>query len=107
MRKLLVVLALAVAPMMIPAAASAQNAPAAPAQGAQPSVQDVVTKVQNFYNQTNTFQADFQQVFHVKAYNQQKNSAGTVIFSKPGKMRWEYSNPAGNIVVSDGSIIKV
>jgi outer membrane lipoprotein carrier protein len=29
------------------------------------------------------------------------------VFAKPGKMDWQYANPAGNRVVSDGSVLKV
>ncbi len=82
------------------------------AQGnAQPAPADqtaaTVAKVQAFYDKTTTFQSDFSQEFFVKSHNVRKESKGKVIFEKPGKMNWEYSNPAGNRVVSDGTILKV
>ena len=80
----------------------AQAAPAA-----APTVDQAVANVQNFYNQSTSFESDFQQQFTVKAYNQTKSSDGHVTFSKPGKMNWVYNNPAGNRVVSDGQVIKV
>ncbi len=87
------------------ASGSGAAAPAAPAcTGNAPPV---VAAVQNFYNATNTFSADFAQSYWVKAYNQTKNSSGHVIFNKPGKMDWTYKDPAGNRVVSDGTTVWV
>jgi outer membrane lipoprotein carrier protein len=104
---------IACVPAVCALAAYAQPAPA-PAQSAArapstplPAVAEVVTQVQNFYNKSSTFKADFQQKFTVKAYNQDKKSSGHVTFAKPGKMDWVYDDPKGNRVVSDGNLIKV
>lgn len=104
---LLAALALA---MVAPIDATAQ--PKAPPAGSAakpeaPTAASIAAKVQAFYNQTNTFQASFKQVYKVKAYNQTKKSAGKVIFAKPGKMSWSYDSPNGNRVVSDGKVLKV
>ena len=77
------------------------------AQAATPDVATAVANVQGFYNRTNTFSADFDQQYFAKAYNQTKTSTGHVIFSKPGKMDWEYSDPQGNRIVSDGTLLRV
>ncbi|AKV03740.1 Outer membrane lipoprotein carrier protein LolA [Labilithrix luteola] len=82
------------------AQAGAQALPAAKAN-------EVATKVQAFYDRTTSFASDFTQEFFVKSHNVKKTSKGTVTFAKPGKMYWDYSNPAGNRVVSDGTILKV
>lgn len=83
-------------------------APSAAAQNAAlPTVAQAVTNVQGFYNRTSTFSADFTQQYLAKAYNTTKTSNGHVIFSKPGKMDWEYTNPQGNRIVSDGSLLRV
>jgi outer membrane lipoprotein carrier protein len=103
--KLLQIVALALA-CAVPAAERVAEAQAPPA-AAPPAVQDVVNQVQAFYNKAQTFQSDFNQEFLVKAYNQTKTSAGHVMFAKPGKMSWVYSNPLGNRVVSDGTTIRV
>lgn len=97
-RKLIAVFALALATVAPPAAA--QNA-------TLPQVGQAVANVQAFYNRTNTFSADFTQQYLAKAYNTTKVSNGHVIFSKPGKMDWEYTSPAGNRIVSDGSTLRV
>jgi outer membrane lipoprotein carrier protein len=91
----------------IAALAFATVAPPAAAQNATPSVATAVANVQAFYNRTNTFSADFTQQYLAKAYNTTKTSSGHVIFSKPGKMDWEYGNPAGNRIVSDGTHLRV
>lgn len=68
---------------------------------------DAVAKVQAFYDKTASFESEFNQEFFAKAHNVRKQSKGTVTFSKPGKMDWVYTDPAGNRVVSDGSVLKV
>jgi len=72
-----------------------------------PSATDIVVKVQDFYNKTQSFKSDFTQEFFVKAYNQKKTSKGKVTFSKPGRMYWEYDEPKDNRVVSDGTTLRV
>jgi outer membrane lipoprotein carrier protein len=86
--------------------------PPAPAgQCIQPGadVNAVVACVQAVYDQSQTFTSHFNQHFWVKAYNQEKTSAGNVTFVKPGKMSWTYTDAqsAGNRVVSDGLTVKV
>jgi outer membrane lipoprotein carrier protein len=88
-------------PMAGAPSASAQTAGQA---GSGPTADQVATRVQNFYNQTRTFQAEFKQEYFVKAHNQRKVDEGRVIFEKPGKMSWTYPN--GNRVVSDGHTLK-
>jgi outer membrane lipoprotein carrier protein len=84
-------------------------APAAPAAPKKPAPEltanDLVDRVQAFYDKTKTFKSGFEQRFWVRAYNRTKDSKGQVIFEKPGKMSWRYTN--GNRVVSDGKNIKV
>lgn len=93
--------------------ASAQDATPAAAAAAAPgaalpaNVDEAIGRVQKFYDATNTFTSEFQQEFVVKAYNTKKTSAGSVTFSKPGKMDWVYTTPKDNRVVSDGAELKV
>src|SRR5262245_11220000 len=65
------------------------RAPAAPAQNPTKRIAD---RVQAFYDTTKTFKASFKQVYTAKAYNKTKEAAGSVIFQKPGKMSWRYTN---------------
>lgn len=105
-RSLVLVLATAAA-LAVTSVHGTSMADAAPAAPAAPTAATVVGNVQTFYNATTTFSADFTQTYLVKAYNQTKTSQGHVIFSKPGKMDWTYKDPAGNRIVSDGSLLRV
>lgn len=84
---------------------SAAQAPTAALPAAQ--AQTTLTKVQAFYDKTSSFSSDFTQEFFVKSHNVKKQSKGKVLFAKPGKMYWEYSDPKDNRVVSDGTVLKV
>lgn len=70
------------------------------------SAEEIADRVQAFYDRTKTFRAGFKQRYIVKAYNKTIDSQGQVIFEKPGRMSWRYTNN-GNRVVSDGSLIKI
>lgn len=85
---------------LLPTFAHAQTAPA------ELGADAIAARVQAFYDQAQTFNAEFKQRYTIYAYNKTKDSSGAVVFSKPGKMRWTYSNN-GNIVVSDGKQIKI
>lgn len=86
---------------------AAKKAPAA-GGGSLPalSADEVVTKVQSFYDQLSTFKASFKQRYWIRSHDKIKDSAGSVIFEKPGKMSWRYTSN-GNRVVSDGKIVKI
>lgn len=82
------------------------GSPSVLAQPADLSADAIADKVQSFYDGAKTYQARFKQRYTIYAYNRTKDSTGTVVFVKPGKMRWTYTNN-GNIVVSDGKQIKI
>src|SRR5258708_11452175 len=82
------------------------GADAAPAAAA-PTADQIAGRVQAFYNQTKTFQANFKQEYFIKLHNTRTTSEGQVAFEKPGKMSWKYAQPNGNRVVSDGQVLKV
>ncbi|MCP4445135.1 MAG: outer membrane lipoprotein carrier protein LolA [Myxococcales bacterium] len=54
--------------------------------------QDIIGKVQNFYNTTNSFTASFSQTVRNTTFSKLKMSIGKVYILKPGKMRWDYKN---------------
>lgn len=92
-----------VAQAQTPASPGTAVPPAAPKPGSADAIAD---RVQAFYDQAKTYKAKFKQRFTIYAYNRTKDSSGEVIFAKPGKMRWTYTNN-GNVVVSDGKQIKI
>src|SRR3954468_11709996 len=83
---------------------AAKTPPVAP--NASLSADEIVNRVQAFYDKTSTFKAGFKQRYDAPAYDKRKDSAGSVIFEKPGKMSWRYTSN-GNRVVSDGKVIKI
>jgi outer membrane lipoprotein carrier protein len=90
-------------------AASGSSSAAAPAcnPSALPtlSASDVAAKVQSTYQAITTYEADFSQQYDMKAFGEKKTSKGHVTFEKPGKMRWDYTEPKDNLVVSDGETL--
>lgn len=103
-------LAAAEPPKSVAKAKPPTTAPAAPAEPvAAPgglSAEEIADRVQAFYDKTKTFKAGFRQRYTVPAHNKTKDSTGSVVFEKPGKMSWRYTNN-GNRVVSDGKIIRI
>jgi outer membrane lipoprotein carrier protein len=79
----------------------AEPAPAAPSHAIQ-----IADRVQAVYDSSQTFRSAFQQRYYIAAYDKYRDSNGSVVFQKPGKMSWHYDNN-GNRVVSDGKLIKV
>ncbi len=62
----------------------------------------IVTLVQTFYDQTTTLQAEFEQTRYTRLYDRYDRAKGKVVFKKPGKMRWDYAEPNGQVFVSNG-----
>ena len=67
------------------------------------SARDVAALVQSFYDQSPAFEARFQQRQVTRLQNRTEQASGRVVFEKPGKMRWDYDAPNGQVYVSDGS----
>jgi outer membrane lipoprotein carrier protein len=93
---------------LLPAAAAFGVEPPALADppAAAPTAEQIADRIQAFYDQAKTFKAGFRQVYAAKAYAKTKEGVGSVIFQKPGKMSWRYTNN-GNRIVSDGKLIRV
>jgi outer membrane lipoprotein carrier protein len=94
------------APKPAPAPAAKPAPPAAATPAPANPAERIADRVQAFYDKTKTSKATFKQVYTAKAYNKTKEATGSVIFQKPGKMSWRYTNN-GNRIVSDGKLIKV
>lgn len=62
---------------------------------------EVIKKLQNKYDSVNTITADFTQQTS-NAFGLGDKMFGTVELKKPGLMRWTYSEPQGDLIVSDG-----
>lgn len=89
------------------APAGGKGAAPAPVKAAPELTADqIAERVQAFYDRSKTFKAGFKQQYRVRAYDKTIDSQGSVVFEKPGKMSWRYTNN-GNRVVSDGKLVKV
>lgn len=60
-----------------------------------PEVKDLVDRMQAFYEKTQDFSADFEQVYSYKTFKRVTRSAGKVTYRKPALMRWEYETQDG------------
>lgn len=65
------------------------------------SLKSVVDKMQHHYNTTNSFSANFKETI-VAVGAPKRTRQGTVLFHKPGRMRWEFAQPDLQTIVSDG-----
>lgn len=73
----------------------------------RPDATALAAQVQSFYDKTSSIQASFQQSYYYKLYQRSDSSRGKVVFKKPGKMRWDYAQPNGKVMVSDGRMLQV
>lgn len=69
--------------------------------------QTAAASVQRFYDQTRDVSADFFQTYANKLYKRTDRSKGHVVFKKPGMMRWDYAEPNGKVIVSNGKKLLV
>jgi len=81
----------------------AASTPVAPA--ARLELDAVVDRVQRRYDGAADFRARFTQTLTSAAMGRKTSSAGTVMFKKPGRMRWDYEKPERATYVSDGALL--
>jgi len=60
----------------------------------------VAERVDRFYNSLDSLKADFTQSY--RGAGMQRTESGTLWLKHPGKMRWEYRQPATKFFVADG-----
>jgi len=94
-------LALVMAAMFV--TASPFGIDAARAEG--PSLDKTIGAIEAFYERIEDFKADFQQEVKRAHIARPLKKSGYVYFSKPGKMRWDYTQPDKVYYVSDGDIL--
>jgi outer membrane lipoprotein carrier protein len=58
-------------------------------------------KIERRYNSIRTLRVNFEETYRVGGRTG-KTETGELYLRKPGKMRWDYSSPAGKLFVSDG-----
>lgn len=79
---------------------------AVPAHGNDKATLDkAIGAIEGFYAKIEDFKADFQQEVKRAHIARPLKKSGYVYFSKPGKMRWDYTQPEKVYYVSDGDIL--
>lgn len=75
-------------------AMSASAADAVADDTAQQEVHEVVKQLQARYEKTKDLQADFTQKTRIEGFERPVVSSGKVYIKKPGRLRWDYLDPA-------------
>lgn len=71
------------------------------ASAATPSVDTLLKGVENRYNRAQTLQVLFHEAY-TAPQRPRTTESGTLRLRKPGRMRWDYTSPAGKLFLSDG-----
>jgi len=104
----LMVLAVATPVAAQSTAQPAAQSPSPPAaQSGAPALDEVVRNIETAYSRLNDLKADFSQTAFNKSLNQTIPAQGAVYLKRGGKLRWEYTEPTPQQIVSDGKTIWV
>ena len=87
----------AIAPPALPAAPPASSA-------AGPQLGDVLANIERHYNSLATLRVYFSQTVSY-AGRPPRVERGTLSLLRPQKMRWEYEQPPGKLLVGDGNVL--
>ena len=68
---------------------------------ADPDLKSVLKAVENRYNHARTLQVQFSETYSGQGRLRQSET-GQLTLRKPGRMRWDYTVPAGKLFQSDG-----
>ncbi len=71
--------------------------------GGRHSHADVARKTIAVFKDLQSWSADFS--IKIADGRTAKSMTGTVYYQNPGKVRWDFSNPAGDFILSDGKIL--
>jgi len=63
----------------------------------------IAEKIQKKYEKTTSFKADFLQTSTISTMeHRQRKGSGSMVIQKPGLLRWDYTSPEKQVLVSDG-----
>jgi len=79
--------------------------PAASAAQAPRPAGELAQAVQQRYDTIRDFSADFTHTYEGGVLHKRVTERGTVQIKKPGRMRWEYTDPEKKLFIADGSQI--
>jgi outer membrane lipoprotein carrier protein len=63
------------------------------------SLQEICKQVDRHYNQLHSLRVQFTETY--QGMGMKRTESGTLLLEKPGRMRWDYSKPAGKVFVID------
>lgn len=66
-------------------------------------VQKTLREIEEHYNGAQTIQLNFSETYSFRG--RKRSEKGVLVLRKPGKMRWQYVEPAGKLFVSDGQFL--
>jgi outer membrane lipoprotein carrier protein len=66
----------------------------------RPDAQAMAQRVDRHYNQLHSLRAGFAESY--EGLGMRRTESGTMLLLKPGRMKWEYSQPAGKLFLLDG-----
>lgn len=75
---------------------------AASAVAQQPDVHKLAAQVDHRYNDLKTLQASFTESYRGNGLS--RDESGTLYLKRPGKMRWDYTQPRPKLFVTDGKV---
>jgi outer membrane lipoprotein carrier protein len=78
---------------------------AAPSAGPRLELKDVIDRVQKRYDGAKDFRARFNQTLTNAAFARKSSSSGEVLLKKPGRMRWNYTQPEPKMYLADGNTL--
>jgi outer membrane lipoprotein carrier protein len=71
---------------------------------AESNLSRTLKAVEDRYNHAQTLQIAFSEGYTAQGRSR-KPETGTLFLRKPGRMRWQYSSPAGKLFLSDGKFV--
>jgi outer membrane lipoprotein carrier protein len=86
---------------LLHAGAAVQRTGPAVGQGGQPDPKSMVRAMEGRYRAARTLQATFLERYR-QGHKDIRVESGTVYFSRPGRMRWEYEAPEEKLFLVDG-----
>ena len=72
-----------------------------PLQAADINLTGLLKGIEQRYNRAKTLQVQFTESYSVQGLAR-KSESGELTLRKPGRMRWDYTTPAGKLFLSDG-----
>ncbi|MES2220682.1 MAG: outer membrane lipoprotein carrier protein LolA [Acidobacteriota bacterium] len=70
-----------------------------PAPSVSPTIEEICKQVDQHYNRLHSLRVQFTETY--QGMGMKRAESGTLLLEKPGRMRWDYSKPAGKVFVID------